>query len=128
MRAVAYLKPPPDRRQAVADRRRIGAPEAFRPRSSGRGESGLGQSSRRKTPLARRSGRDAEILGYDAAGVVFETGSDARLFRNGDAVYYAGAVGRQGANAEFHLMDERIVGRKPSALSFAEPRRCRLPR
>ncbi len=61
-----------------------------------------------------------KILGYDAAGVIVETGSDARLFRHGDAVFYAGAVGRQGANAEFQLADERLVGRKPGAFSFAE--------
>jgi len=35
-------------------------------------------------------------------------------------VYYAGALDRPGANCQFHLVDERIVGPKPSALSFAE--------
>jgi NADPH2:quinone reductase len=35
-------------------------------------------------------------------------------------VSYAGSILRQGTNAEFHLVDERIVGRKPKSLSFAQ--------
>jgi NADPH:quinone reductase len=35
-------------------------------------------------------------------------------------VYYAGDVTRAGSNSEFHLVDERIVGRKPSKLDFAQ--------
>ncbi|EHS51035.1 zinc-binding alcohol dehydrogenase family protein [Rhizobium sp. PDO1-076] len=60
------------------------------------------------------------ILGYDAAGVVTAVGPDVTLFQPGDAVYYAGAIGRPGTNAEYHLVDERIVGMKPQSLSFAE--------
>jgi NADPH2:quinone reductase len=60
-----------------------------------------------------------KVLGYDAAGVVVETGREAQLFKPGDEVFYAGSVGRQGANMEFHLVDERIVGRKPRSLDFA---------
>ena len=59
------------------------------------------------------------MVGYDAAGVVAETGREARLFKPGDEVFYAGSVGRLGANMEFHLVDERIVGRKPRTLDFA---------
>jgi zinc-binding alcohol dehydrogenase family protein len=61
-----------------------------------------------------------KILGWDAAGVVQAVGPDVTLFKPGDAVYYAGSVIRPGANSEFHLVDERIVGRKPANLSFAE--------
>ena len=61
-----------------------------------------------------------KILGWDAAGVARDTGPDCKLFKPGDAVYYAGSVIRQGANCQFHLVDERIVGRKPQSLSFAE--------
>ena len=61
-----------------------------------------------------------KILGWDAAGVVKAAGPEAKLFKPGDAVYYAGSIIRQGANSEFHLVDERIVGRKPKNLSFAE--------
>jgi zinc-binding alcohol dehydrogenase family protein len=58
------------------------------------------------------------ILGYDAAGVVEAVGSDVTLFKPGDEVFYAGAINRQGSNSELHLVDERLVGRKPRSLSF----------
>ena len=60
------------------------------------------------------------ILGWDAAGVVEEVGADCSLFRPGDKVYYAGDITRPGCNSEFHLVDERIVGRMPATLGFAE--------
>jgi NADPH2:quinone reductase len=71
----------------------------------------------------RRGGDPPEgmrVLGWDAAGTVEAAGSQASLFKRGDAVFYAGSVVRPGANSEYHLVDERIVGRKPSKLSFAE--------
>jgi zinc-binding alcohol dehydrogenase family protein len=52
--------------------------------------------------------------------VVEAVGKDVRLFAPGDAVYYAGDLGRPGSNQTLHLVDERIVGRKPSTLDFAE--------
>jgi len=61
-----------------------------------------------------------KILGWDAAGVVAGHGPDCKLFQTGDAVYYAGSAIRPGANCQFHLVDERIVGRKPANLPFAE--------
>lgn len=60
------------------------------------------------------------VLGFDAAGEVVAAGPDASLFRPGDAVFYAGSSIRQGTNAELHLVDERIVGRKPASLDWAE--------
>ena len=60
------------------------------------------------------------VLGWDAAGVVVTCGPDARLFKPGDRVYYAGAINRQGSNAEYQLVDERIVGRMPANLDFPE--------
>ena len=60
------------------------------------------------------------VLGYDAAGVVESVGPEVRNFEPGDAVFYAGAINRPGSNSEFHLVDERIVGRKPATLSDAE--------
>ncbi|WP_293865631.1 zinc-binding alcohol dehydrogenase family protein [uncultured Alsobacter sp.] len=59
------------------------------------------------------------VLGYDASGVVEAVGPDARLFRPGDEVFYAGVLDRQGSNAELQLVDERIVGRKPASLDHA---------
>lgn len=63
---------------------------------------------------------EIKILGYDAAGVVEAVGPDVTLFKVGDEVAYAGSILRQGTNSEFHVVDERIVGRKPKNLSFAE--------
>src|SRR5580704_15643848 len=63
---------------------------------------------------------EAKVLGFDAAGVVVETGADVTLFKPRDEVFYAGTIVRSGTNAEFHLVDERIVGHKPRSLSFAE--------
>lgn len=65
-------------------------------------------------------GGEWKVLGWDAAGTVVATGPEATVFKPGDAVFYAGAVNRQGTNAEFHLVDERIVGAKPKSLGFAE--------
>jgi zinc-binding alcohol dehydrogenase family protein len=60
------------------------------------------------------------ILGWDAAGVVEAVGAKVTLFKRGDEVYYAGDITRPGAYAEYQAVDERIVGRKPATLSFAE--------
>jgi zinc-binding alcohol dehydrogenase family protein len=62
----------------------------------------------------------AKILGFDAAGTVEATGPEVTLFRPGDPVFYSGSIMRPGTNAELHLVDERITGRKPKTLSFAE--------
>ncbi|MDR5779569.1 zinc-binding alcohol dehydrogenase family protein [Caballeronia sp. LZ065] len=59
------------------------------------------------------------VLGWDAAGVVAAVGPEATLFKVGDPVYYAGDITRPGANSEFHLIDERIVGTKPASLDFS---------
>jgi NADPH2:quinone reductase len=60
------------------------------------------------------------VLGWDAAGTVDAVGSDCSLFKPGDAVYYAGDITRPGSNSQFQLVDERIVGRKPKSLDFAQ--------
>ncbi|KQP96725.1 zinc-binding alcohol dehydrogenase family protein [Methylobacterium sp. Leaf117] len=57
------------------------------------------------------------ILGYDAVGIVAATGPEVRLFQPGDAVFYAGALDRPGTNAEFHAVDERLVGLAPKTLT-----------
>jgi len=62
---------------------------------------------------------ETKILGYDAVGVVDAVGKDVTLFKPGDEVWYAGSIIRPGTNSEFHLVDERIVGRKPKSLGFA---------
>jgi len=62
----------------------------------------------------------AKVLGWDASGIVKAVGSEVSLFQPGDRVYYAGAINRAGANSELHVVDERIVGRMPNSLAFAE--------
>jgi NADPH2:quinone reductase len=66
--------------------------------------------------------QDAEwkVLGWDAAGIVRAVGPDVTLFQTGDEVFYAGSITRPGSNAELHLVDERIVGKKPASLDWAE--------
>jgi NADPH:quinone reductase len=61
-----------------------------------------------------------KVLGYDASGIVRAVGSEVSLFKVGDEVFYAGAITRSGTNAEFHLVDERLVGSKPKSLKFEE--------
>ena len=60
------------------------------------------------------------VLGWDASGIVEAVGPEVTLLKPGDEVYYAGDITRSGSNAEFQLVDERIVGFKPKRLSFAE--------
>ncbi|WP_251864744.1 zinc-binding alcohol dehydrogenase family protein [Achromobacter sp. Marseille-Q4962] len=71
---------------------------------------------------ANRRPRDGrpEVLGWDAAGVVRAVGARAGLFKPGDRVYYAGALDRPGANSELHVVDERLVGRMPESLDYAQ--------
>jgi NADPH2:quinone reductase len=68
-----------------------------------------------------RPGADAEpkTLGYDAAGTVEAIGDAVTLFKVGDPVYYAGDITRPGSNADFQLVDERIVGIRPKSLDAA---------
>lgn len=66
-------------------------------------------------PLA---GDEYRVLGWDAAGVVKAVGPEVSMFHPGDEVFYAGSLIRPGTNAEFHMVDERIVGRKPKILDF----------
>ena len=61
-----------------------------------------------------------KVLGWDAAGVVDAVGPEATLFKPGDEVFYAGSLDRPGTNSALHIVDERIVGRKPRNLTFAE--------
>ncbi|SEF56334.1 zinc-binding alcohol dehydrogenase family protein [Bosea lathyri] len=72
----------------------------------------------RQRPQATKG--ELRVLGWDAAGIVKAVGPDVKAFKPGDAVFYAGAIDRPGSNAEFQLVDERIVGAKPASLNFAE--------
>ncbi|WED29008.1 zinc-binding alcohol dehydrogenase family protein [Vibrio sp. DW001] len=61
-----------------------------------------------------------KVLGWDATGVVKTVGPDVTLFKVGDKVWYAGDISRSGSNAQFQLVDERIVGRMPQSLSYSD--------
>lgn len=61
-----------------------------------------------------------KIIGWDAVGTVEAVGDTTSKFKVGDQVYYAGDLTRSGSNAEYQLIDERIVGHKPKNLSIAE--------
>lgn len=63
---------------------------------------------------------DFRVLGWDAAGTVVAVGEQVQLFNPGDQVYYAGDITRAGSNTEYQLVDERLVGKKPATLGFAE--------
>jgi len=71
---------------------------------------------KRVTPAAG----EYKVLGWDAAGEVVAVGEQVSRFAPGDRVYYAGALQRQGSNAEYQLVDERIVGKMPANLSFEQ--------
>ena len=121
MKAVGYLTPGPiDRDDALID------VELDRPSPSGHDILVQVQAiSVNPVDYKIRQNRPADgdapaILGWDAVGEVVEIGDAVTGFKVGDAVWYAGAIDRQGTNAEFHLVDERIAGSKPTSASNAE--------
>ena len=63
---------------------------------------------------------DIKVLGYDGVGIVKAVGEQVTLFKVGDRVFYAGDMSRQGSNAEFQLVDERIVGLAPTSITDSQ--------
>jgi len=121
MRAVAYRKPLP-----IADESSLIDLDLPRPEPEGRellveirAISVNPVDVKVRSKVQPESG-DGRVLGYDAAGIVRATGPQASLFRPGDEVFYAGSINRPGTNAEYHVVDERIVGAKPASLDFAQ--------
>ena len=122
MRAIAYRQPGPiDRADALID------VELPRPIPTGRdilvavrAISVNPVDAKVRTGAAPFDGRDERILGWDAAGVVEAVGPEATRFKVGDEVFYAGDLMRDGSNAEYQLVDERIVGHRPRSIGFAE--------
>lgn len=60
------------------------------------------------------------ILGRDVAGVIVDIGEEVELFEPGDEVFYPGTSNIPGAQAQYHVIDERMTALKPKNLSFAE--------
>jgi len=60
------------------------------------------------------------ILGCDGAGVVDAVGAQATRFKVGDAVYFCngGIGGAPGNYAQYCVLDEHYVARKPASLDF----------
>lgn len=116
MQAIGYSQTGPATELTARD---VGQP-ALRPRDLLVAVKGV---SVNPVDVKLRSARAPEgfgILGFDAAGIVVETGSEVTGFSVGDEVFYAGDVTRPGTNAALHAVDERIVGRKPASLDFTE--------
>lgn len=61
-----------------------------------------------------------KIIGWDAVGIVEAVGDKVSLFKVGDEVFYAGDLTKQGSNAEYQVIDERIVGKKPKSLTIEQ--------
>ena len=68
----------------------------------------------------RRQLAQPKIIGWDAVGTVTAVGDAVTLFHPGDRVYYAGSYQRSGSDAEYQLVDERIVGHAPTQLTDAQ--------
>lgn len=61
------------------------------------------------------------ITGHDVSGVVEDVGPGVTTFSPGDEVWYTPQIfDGPGSYAEYHVADERIVGKKPASLSHLE--------
>src|ERR1700760_4534285 len=120
MRAVGYRKPLPISDPASLEDLQLPVPEPGPRDLLVRVEAVSVNPVDVKVRASADPGDEPRILGYDAAGTVVATGSDVLLFTPGDEVYYAGTIDRPGTDAQFHVVDERIVGHKPRTLSFGE--------
>lgn len=74
-----------------------------------------------KVRLGEPAGADSiRVLGWDACGTVHAAGSYVEPFRPGDRIWYAGDRGRAGSNAEWQVVDARLVSRAPASLTAAQ--------
>ncbi len=60
--------------------------------------------------------KSPKILGYDAIGEVVKNGYKATKYNVGDMVFYAGTTTRNGSNADYQLVDERITSKAPKKI------------
>lgn len=63
---------------------------------------------------------DFKVLGFDAVGIVTAIGSAVTKFKVGDRIYYSGSQIRPGSNAEYQLVDQRLVALAPKNLNDAQ--------
>lgn len=64
--------------------------------------------------------RPFQIMGYDGAGIIEETGTQCKYFKPGQKVFYALITFGQGTNSEFQIVDERSCAIEPDTLDFVE--------
>ncbi len=74
----------------------------------------------RRSQLTDQEESTPRVLGWDVAGVVKSVGAQVSLFQSGDEVYYSGSLIRSGGNCEYHLVDERLVAKKPASLTMEQ--------
>jgi NADPH:quinone reductase len=60
------------------------------------------------------------IVGWDGAGIIEAVGDRVTLFQRGDEVMFAGDFFRAGCFAEYTLVDERVVAKKPTSVSWSQ--------
>jgi NADPH2:quinone reductase len=60
------------------------------------------------------------VLGYDVCGRVMSRGSRVERFGVGDVIYASPSIARNGAYAEYALVDERTAAAKPASLSVEQ--------
>ncbi len=60
------------------------------------------------------------ILGWDAAGIVKETGKNVKNFKDGDRVFARPATTRNGTYAQYAAVDEHLLAHLPENIPFEE--------
>lgn len=123
MKAVAFSRHLPIGKPRRAAGSVPPPPPASVPRPPGEDRGGIGQpvDAKLRAPRPRPGGAGpAADPGLRRGRVVEAVGAEVELFQPGDEVYYAGDVTRPGCNAQYHLVDERLAGPKPTTLDFAE--------
>ncbi|QXE02540.1 NADP-dependent oxidoreductase [Terribacillus sp. DMT04] len=60
------------------------------------------------------------ILGWDVAGKIVEVGDEVKDYQVGDEVFARPDTTREGTYAEFTTVDEELLAKKPSNLTFEE--------
>lgn len=67
------------------------------------------------------------VLGWDAAGIIVETGSGVSAFKKGDAVFAKTETNENGTYADYTCIEEEKLAKIPERLSFSEAASVPLP-
>ena len=63
---------------------------------------------------------EERIMGSDGSGIVEAVGDGVELFAIGDEVFYSSNYQQAGSHSTYQIIDERVVAKKPKALSHQE--------